>query len=331
MAELEIIAEAAQGYEGKPELAALLVKAAAAAGADAVKFQLVYADELATPDYQHHALFRTLEMPDSVWRELKTLADEKGIALYLDVFGDRGLALACALGCPGIKIHSTDMANRGLLEAVGASAIPFVLLSCAGCSDAEIADALALVRAKEVALLHGFQGYPTAVEANNIARIGHLKTLLQSSGARGVIGFADHAPADDPTRYLLAGTALGAGATLLEKHLTLSKIMKFEDFEAALDPGELAEFVVLMRACFSALGTPGARHASEEEYHNKTRKHVVALRDIEPGSPIEPQMVGLLRTSSAGALHDVRAVYGKRAKSRIKRGSALTSSMLEAE
>lgn len=329
MADLEIIAEAAQGYEGKPELAALLVKAAAAAGADAVKFQLVYADELATADYQHHALFRTLEMPDSVWRELKTLADEKGIALYLDVFGSRSLALACALGCPAIKVHSTDMANRGLLEAVGSSAVPLVMLSCAGCSEAEVTDALALVRAKEVALLHGFQGYPTAVEANNILRVERLKALLGASGARGVIGFADHAPADDPTRYLLAATALGAGATLLEKHLTLSKIMKFEDFEAALDPGELAEFVVLMRACFSALGTQSAQHASEDEYRSKTRKHVVALRDIEPGNKIEPPMVGLLRTSSAGALHDVRAVYGKRAKSRIARGSALSQSMLE--
>lgn len=329
MADLEIIAEAAQGYEGKPELAALLVRAAAAAGADAVKFQLVYADELATPDYQHHALFRTLEMPDSVWRGLKTLADEKGIALYLDVFGSRSLALAAALGCRGIKVHSTDMANRGLLEAVGASPVPLVMLSCAGCSDVEITDALALVRAKEVALLHGFQGYPTAVEANNIARIERLKALLGASGARGVIGFADHAPADDPTRYLLAATALGAGATALEKHLTLSKIMKFEDFEAALDPGELAEFVGLMRACFSALGTQGARHASEDDYRSKTRKHVVALSDIEPGSTIEPQMVGLLRTSGTGALHDVRAVYGKRAKSRIARGAALSQSMLE--
>ena len=50
---LEIIAELAQGFEGRPDQARLLVKAAAAAGADAAKLQLVYADELATPDYKH--------------------------------------------------------------------------------------------------------------------------------------------------------------------------------------------------------------------------------------------------------------------------------------
>ena len=52
---VEIVAELAQGFEGCPEQATkLLVKAAAKAGADAAKFQLVYADELATPDYEYY-------------------------------------------------------------------------------------------------------------------------------------------------------------------------------------------------------------------------------------------------------------------------------------
>ena len=329
MAKLTIVAEAAQGYEGKAELAALLVKAAAAAKADALKFQLVYADELATPDYQHYALFRSLEMPDAVWSDLKRLADENKIALYLDIFGSRSLALAQTLQCPAIKIHSTDMANLGLLEEVAASKIPLVLLSCAGCSEAEIGEALNLVSKKEVALLHGFQGYPTPLEANNISRLAVLRKVLDASGAKGVLGFADHAPADDPTRFVLPVAAIGAGALLIEKHLTLSKIMKFEDFEAALDPDELAAFVALMHACFSAVGKREAVHASEDEYRRKTRKHVVALRDIEAGSTIEPRMVGLLRTSSADAIYDARAVYGTRTKRRIATGAAVSKTMLD--
>ena len=53
---VEIIAEMAQGFEGSFNQAKLLVKAAASAGANAVKFQLVYADELATNDYLHYNL-----------------------------------------------------------------------------------------------------------------------------------------------------------------------------------------------------------------------------------------------------------------------------------
>src|SRR5688572_30510116 len=111
-----IIAEIAQGYEGKPAQAAALVAAAAAAGADAAKLQLVYADELATPDYEHFALFRRLEMPDQVWADLASLARDRNLALQLDVFGVRSLALAERIGAHAVKIHSTDMSNPGLLE-----------------------------------------------------------------------------------------------------------------------------------------------------------------------------------------------------------------------
>mgnify|MGYP006100741037 FL=1 len=61
---VEIVAELAQGFEGSLEQTKLLVKAAAKAGANAAKFQLVYADELATPDYQYYDLFTDLEMTD---------------------------------------------------------------------------------------------------------------------------------------------------------------------------------------------------------------------------------------------------------------------------
>ena len=59
---IEIIAEIAQGYEGDTKLTELLTIGANATGADAVKYQLVYADELATPDYKYYELFRSLEM-----------------------------------------------------------------------------------------------------------------------------------------------------------------------------------------------------------------------------------------------------------------------------
>ena len=57
-----IIAEAAQGYEGNPEIAKLLVIAAAKAGADAIKFQIIYADDIAVPNYQYYNLFKQLDI-----------------------------------------------------------------------------------------------------------------------------------------------------------------------------------------------------------------------------------------------------------------------------
>ena len=72
---LQIIAEIAQGFEGNFEQSKLLIKKAAAkTEADAVKFQLVYADELATKDYQYYALFQGLEMEVEKWRALNEYA-----------------------------------------------------------------------------------------------------------------------------------------------------------------------------------------------------------------------------------------------------------------
>src|SRR5437867_3760516 len=128
-----IIAEIAQGHEGKPEQAALMIASAASAGAQGVKFQLVYADELATPDYEHYKLFQSLEMSDEDWRRLSQVGRKRGLSIYFDVFGSRSLDLAAQLGVDGIKIHSTDMLNPDLLAGVARSSVGEVLLSAGGC------------------------------------------------------------------------------------------------------------------------------------------------------------------------------------------------------
>ena len=81
----QIVAEIAQGFEGRPEQAMLMIKAAAASKADAVKFQLVIADELSTPDYEHYELFTTLEMDTAVWQDMKTSCDQLGVELVFEV------------------------------------------------------------------------------------------------------------------------------------------------------------------------------------------------------------------------------------------------------
>src|SRR5436190_17920579 len=144
MPEIEIIAELAQGFEGRAELARLLIHAAAAAGADAAKFQLVYADELAAPGYQHYDLFKSLEMPDDAWLALGAYASKLGIGLQLDIFGPRSLRLAERIGAAAIKLHGTDLANVGLLTEVARSAAPRVLLGAGGSNAGELDEALRL-------------------------------------------------------------------------------------------------------------------------------------------------------------------------------------------
>ena len=83
-----IIAEVAQGFEGDFTLAKLLIKASAKASADLVKFQMVYADDLAIPSYRHYHLFTSLEFNENQWLDLKNYANQFSIELCVDIFSE---------------------------------------------------------------------------------------------------------------------------------------------------------------------------------------------------------------------------------------------------
>jgi N,N'-diacetyllegionaminate synthase len=319
MMQIEIVAELAQGFEGKPEQARLLMKAAASAGASAAKYQLVYADELATPDYKHYALFRTLEMSDEVWAGLAAYAQELGTRLYVDIFGARSLALAERIGVNVVKLHGTDIANVGFLHEVARSSVPRVLLGAGGAHADELAQAVEILAGKEVVILLGFQAYPTPNETNQIARVRLLADRYARVGARVSIGFADHAPPDSPLRYALAATAIGAGARVIEKHLTLGKVMKLEDHESALNPDEFAEFCAVVQGCGAAWGVAADApdfdmSDAEAGYRKMIRRHAITSRDLPAGTRLSPADLVLKRSSADPIITDIESAYGKTLK-----------------
>ena len=331
---IEIIAELAQGYEGRPEQARLLLKAAAAAGADAAKYQLVYADELATQDYQHYELFRSLEMPSDVWMELSKYAVEERIKLQLDIFGLRSLKLAEKIGASAVKLHGTDIANQGLLAEVARSTVPKVLLGAGGAWFDEIEYAVASLKNKQVVVLLGFQGYPTPTETNQIARVRLLLERLGDSHPHMSIGFADHASPDSLQRFTLAAVAIGAGARVIEKHLTLGQVMKLEDHESALNPDQFFEFTQTLRACSESMGVAGkaidfGMSETEQVYRKMIRRHVVASSDLLAGQVISPADLVLKRTSSEQIMTDLSSVYGKTLKRDLLKNSPLAAVDIE--
>lgn len=330
---VEIIAELAQGFEGRPEQARLLLHAAAAAGATAAKYQLIYADELAAADYKHYGLFKTLEMSDDTWRGLAAEAARLGIGLQVDIFGTRSLALADSLGLEAVKLHPTDVANVGLLQAVAASRTPRVLLGAGGTHASELDQALSILRGKSVVVLLGFQTYPTPDDSNQIARVGLLMARLRRDHPSVRLGFADHASPDTPLRFALAATAVGAGASVIEKHLTLGRSMKLEDHESALNPDEFAEFVSTIRGCASAVGLSTdaedfGMSEAEGSYRRTIRRHVVAARDLAAGTVLSPADVILKRTSAETPLTDLATVYGRELTRAVTANAPVLSSDL---
>ncbi len=325
---VEIIAELAQGFEGRPEQARMLLKAAAAAGADAAKFQLVYADELATPDYKYYDLFQSLEMPDEVWMGLAAYALDLGIKLQLDIFGMRSLNLATKIGVSTVKLHGTDISNLGLLNQVANSSVKKVLLGAGGAHLSELERAISVLSAKDLVIILGFQGYPTPNNSNQISRVQLLTQRFVAMHPNLRIGFADHASPNSPLRYSLAAMAIGAGAKVVEKHLTLSRLMKLEDHESALNVEEFLEFTETVRGCMLAFGFAADvenfdMSESECAYRKMIRRHVVASRNLEIGEEISPSDLILKRTSAGQAITDLSLVYQKTVKQAVSINSPI--------
>ena len=317
---LEIIAEAAQGYLADPVgRTRLLVDCAAAAGADAVKFQLVYADEICTPDHEHFGLFGRLEIPDADWQAVADRSRERRIRLYLDVFGERSLELACRIGADGLKLHSTDVLNLPLIRRVAACPLSRVILSSGGTFELEISEAVETLAGKKIVLMHGFQGYPTELGDNQVSRLQRLRERYPTCE----LGFADHVPEDEADRFWLATVAVGAGATVIEKHLTTALALKEEDHEAALNPDEFSLYGAAMRRAHAAYGVTGpaddfGMSEAERVYRRKTKKHVVASRPLKAGTLLGDEDLALKRTNATESVfRDLREVEGRRLRNAV--------------
>ena len=312
---IEIIAELAQGFEGCIKQSKLMVRAAASAGANAAKFQLIYADELATPDYEYYELFKTLEMSDSNWSEIKELCDEHGIELILDVFGEKGLRLATQIGVNTIKLHATDINNDGFLSNIADSSISRVMIGAGGAISSEIKNAINYLSSKEIILFLGFQGYPTSMEENQISRLSIWREQYMTH-KNIIFGFSDHIDPDSTSSISVPSFAVGQGAQVLEKHLTLGSCMKLEDHESAMNPDQFKEFVSCIHDLETAYGISTTdkdygMSSSENKYRTNIRRDVVTSKDLQIGAEIIKSDIVLKRTSAKDANKNIKDMYGK--------------------
>ena len=113
-----VIAEAAQGYEGSVDLAKLLIKAAHAAKADAVKFQVVYADGVCEKNYEHYELYKQLELTQQEWQEVRDFAKLYKLDFIVDVSSNISFDVIKNINVDGVKLHSTNFFNDELIKNI---------------------------------------------------------------------------------------------------------------------------------------------------------------------------------------------------------------------
>jgi len=327
----KIIAEIAQGFEGSLKQSKLFIKAASSANADAVKFQLVYADEICTKEYKYYKLFKSLEMSNKDWNEINDYANQLKIDFIVDVFGYKSLKTAEKLRLNAVKIHATDLTNIDLIKKVSSSKINTVILGVGGAYINEIEDVIKILHNKKLEILLGFQGYPTEVKDNNISRISYVSDKVSKIHNDFTIGFAAH-PKEEDYKDIISITAIGAGAKIIEKHLTLGKIMKIEDYESALNPDEFHDFVNKVKSSYLAYGgdnNPDSLSDAEENYRNFARKDIVASKEIKKNTIIAKHHTELKRSGNKNAIKILNDVIGKKLTVSLKKDQPFTKKILK--
>jgi len=322
---LFIVAEASQAFEGNRVLVEKLIQAAHYAGADAIKFQIFTADELAVPSHNYFSLYQSLELPLDFWESQIDACHRAGMKFFADVFGTDTASELHKRGADGFKVHSADALNMQLLDVLRELGRP-VMLSSAGVLPEEVEKALdRLGRDASVVIMHGFQAEPTEL------RDTHLNRLIFLSQRFGrPVGLSDHISGDRVMAKYLPLIALGMGIRVFEKHITLSREVKGEDYFSALNPDEFKEMVECLKDSMESFG-PREFEMPEAElvYRKASKKQVVAAKNIKAGDSLTLENITLRRSNQASSIFSLEEVMGKKAKVAINKFDTITLEALE--
>jgi len=344
-----IIAEIGTAHQGDLKKAEELVRAVAETGADCAKFQVVFADEIIhkntgtvplpggdTPLYQ---VFKNLEQEESFYRELKEMTEKAGLDFLASPFGLKSAAILKNIGSNKYKIASPELNHYPLLREV-ASYGGKMILSTGVSTLGDIEEALKITGKKSASLLHCITAYPAPPEEYNLKLIPLYNQIF------GVpTGVSDHSI--DPLLVPVLSTALGA--TIVEKHFTLSNKTKGLDDPIALEPEAFFTMVRAVRDAEgttvettiarmedrygvnmvqSVLGTGEKKLAtSETSNYSRTNRSLHALKELKAGTILTEENCALLRTEKI-LRHGLSPLYfdeilGKSVKQNIPDGEGI--------
>jgi N-acetylneuraminate synthase/N,N'-diacetyllegionaminate synthase len=329
-----VVAEIGVNHDGCLARARELVAAAASAGADAIKLQLFRADRLlhasaglaayqqASGESSATDMLRRFELTVEDVEAVVAEARRVGLVPLATPFSPEDVEVVARLKLPAVKLASPDLVNPLLTDAASDLGLP-MLLSTGAATQAEIADAVARLRAREArfALLHCVSSYPTPVA---VAAIGRVATLQRQFDV--VVGYSDHCP------HPLAGPlAVAAGASVIEKHLTYDRGATGPDHAASFDPGQLADYVRSIRDAEQLLGRSDEdreTHPAEADVRIGSRQSLVLRRDLVRGAMLTRDDLTCQRPGTGIAAARLDDICGRRLARPLAAGTMLAENDL---
>lgn len=314
-----------------------IVDAAAAAGAHAIKLQTYTADTITIDKKEGEFL---ISDPKSLWKG-ETLyelykkaytpwewhepifkrAKEKGILCFSSPFDFTAVDFLETLDAPAYKIASFENIDIPLIRKVAKTGKP-IIISTGMANVQEIAEAVDAVRSEgndQLILLKCTSTYPATPDNTNIVTIPHMKDLFQCE-----VGLSDHTLG---IGVAIASVALGA--TVIEKHFTLSRVEGGVDSTFSMEPDEMKALVIETERAWQALGRISYDATEKEKASLVFRRSLYVVEDMKKGDLIFEKNVRSIRPGYGLPPKYLEIVLGKRVNQDLKRGTALKWGLLD--
>lgn len=321
------IAEIACNHEGDVAYLESLILAIADSGADAVKFQIYLADEILEKTHPDYNDLFICQLTKKQWTEAIDLADKAGLDVWVDLSSAYGQSVVTENidKIKGVKLHASDTQNIFSIEFIKANDFD-VIISCGGTTLVELFRLIDQINhGQRIILMHGFQAYPTVIEDCHLNRIKTMSQIFPFP-----IGIADHVDGSDPFARWLPLVAVGAGATVIEKHITMNRAEKRDDYFSALEPHEFREMVACLESSYIACGNSQYDFcANESAYRQKMKKTVVPVRAVPKDRRLEPDDVRLIVRTVPQPANSVYKVMGSPLNRSVEAGQSISHADVE--
>ncbi len=326
-----LVAELSGNHNGSLERALETVRAAAAAGADAIKLQTYTADTMTVRSndpmfvvpgdgpWAGRTLYDLYEEAHTPWEWHEPLfraARSAGIAIFSTPFDSTAVDLLESLEAPAYKIASFELTDDALLQSVAATGKP-VIISTGMASLEEISHARGVLTAAGtggVIFLHCTSSYPAPDNSMILSTIPLLNRVTQCP-----VGLSDHSVGT--TAPIVAITL---GACFIEKHFTLARADGGVDSHFSVEPAEFAKMSEEIRRAEAMVGTPSFGAGVAEEGNVRFRRSLFVVRDVAAGEPFSATNVRAIRPGFGLSPRFLQVALLSRAKSDVKAGTPLS-------
>ena len=332
-----IIAEMSGNHNQSLDRALEIVEAAAKTGAHALKIQ-TYTPDTMTLDLDErefhisdpkslwagNSLYKLYGEAYTPWEWHKPIFDrarDLGIIAFSTPFDDTAVDFLEGLDVPCYKIASFENTDLPLIRRVAATGKPLII-STGMASIAELDDTVKAARGagcKDLILLKCTSTYPATANNTNILTIPHMRELFDCE-----VGLSDHTMG---VGVSVASVALGA--TVIEKHFTLSRADGGVDSTFSMEPAEMSQLVLESERAWQALGKVSYGATEAEKKSIVYRRSLYVVQDIKAGDVLTKENVRAIRPGLGLATKYLDLVLGKAVKRNVLRGTALTFELLD--